>query len=96
MSRVKIKWYGRKYTNGLYDYIDKKEEDYANRLAKNARSICPVDTGKLKASIVSIKVKLMEYVVKSDVEYAKYVEYGSSNRPPQPYLRPALNRTKGI
>jgi len=93
---TKVKWYGRRYTRGLYNYVDRKENDYADRLKNNTKSICPVDSGALKASIKVEKQKEMEYRVQSDKDYAKYVEYGTATMAPQPYFRPALNRTKGL
>lgn len=59
----------------------------------HAKSICPVDTGRLRSSIdhqlgsdgASLFVR-----VGTDVEYAAYVELGTRRMSAQPYLTPAL------
>jgi len=54
-----------------------------------------VITGKLKNSIVDKKIDRATYEVSSDVEYAPYVEFGTSHSAPYPYFRPNINRLKG-
>lgn len=60
-----------------------------------AKRRCPVDTGRLRASIVS-KSTPEGIIVGSPVEYSLYVEYGTFNRDgsvkmyPQPFLFPAV------
>lgn len=54
---------------------------------------CPVDTGRLRSSIgrqVAVDQLGLVGIVGTDVEYAPYVEYGTSRSPAQPFLRPAL------
>ena len=41
------------------------------------RDLTPVDTGNLRNKISSINVRLMEWVVETNVEYASYVEFGT-------------------
>lgn len=58
-----------------------------------ARQLCPVDTGRLRSSIVHQVGKDDRgfYVdVGSNVVYAPFVEFGTFKQPAQPYLRPAL------
>lgn len=58
-----------------------------------ARELAPVDTGRLRASITHIPGRDGSgyYVdVGSNVEYAPFIEFGTSKQPAQPYLRPAL------
>lgn len=58
-----------------------------------ARKLCPVDTGRLRASIVSVPSKDSRgpYVdVGTNVDYAPFVEYGTQHSPAQPFMRPAL------
>lgn len=66
----------------------------ANRIERDAKSMAPVgETGNLRASIeneVESKRKAIIAEVGSNVEYAPYVEYGTSRMEAQPYLRPAL------
>lgn len=46
-------------------------------------------TGNLYDSLTAQQVSDMEYQVGSHVEYAPYVEYGTSHSRPYPYFRPA-------
>lgn len=56
---------------------------------KAARNMVPVDTGALKQSL-TLEVDTNVATVGSSLEYAPYVEYGTVNQAPQPYLQPAL------
>lgn len=54
---------------------------------------CPVDTGRLRSSItheVGRDGEGLVGTVGSNVEYAPYVEFGTSHNQAQPFLRPAL------
>lgn len=66
-----------------------------NRLAKQ---LCPVDTGRLRASIQisDFNPDVPSAVVGTNVEYAEYVEYGTSRQSAQPYMRPAAEEGKQI
>ena len=58
-------------------------EGYAKRLA-------PVDTGRLRNSISHTVEGTEAAVVGTNVEYAPYVELGTSKTGAQPYLRPSI------
>jgi len=58
----------------------------ADEVVGLARAYVPVDTGNLQASI-----QKGEGGVYSDVEYAPFVEYGTSDTPAQPFMRPAAD-----
>lgn len=53
-----------------------------------AKRRCPVDTGNLRNSIAHVADGDTAYVG-TDVEYAAYVELGTTRTRAQPYLRPA-------
>lgn len=53
-----------------------------------AKKICPVDTGRLRNSISHTQDGDNAYIG-TNVEYAPYVELGTSRMKAQPYLRPA-------
>ena len=56
----------------------------------NAKAICPVDTGRLRNSITNaIDTEANAVYIGTNVEYAPYVELGTSRRKPHPYLKPA-------
>lgn len=54
----------------------------------HAKAICPVDTGRLRNSITHTEDGTYAYIG-TNVEYAPYVELGTSRQKAQPYLRPA-------
>jgi len=84
---------------------DKKEEIQEKLLQIGleiegaAKRKCPVDTGRLRASINTKQQKGNTIQVGTNVEYAPYVEYGTEDMKAQPFLRPAfdeiLNKYKG-
>lgn len=58
-----------------------------------AKRLCPVDTGRLRASInwqLNSDVRGLVAIVGTDVNYAPYVELGTYRTAEQPFLRPAL------
>ena len=54
-----------------------------------AKRLCPVDTGRLRNSITHADDGEAEYIG-TNVEYAPYVELGTSRTRAQPYLKPAV------
>lgn len=56
---------------------------------RNAKLGCPVDTGRLRNSISHTNDKNTVYIG-TNVEYAAYVEMGTSRQDAQPYLEPAI------
>ena len=54
-----------------------------------ASDYCPVDTGRLRASI-SYDTDDDTMYLGTNVEYAPYVELGTVNMTEQPFLRPAI------
>lgn len=59
-----------------------------------AKSLAPVDTGKLRDSIDARPDGSMAWVVGPHTDYAAYVEYGTSRMAAQPYLTPATERQR--
>lgn len=65
----------------------------AEGYAKNA---CPVDTGRLRNSIThQVRPSEKSVYIGTNVEYAPYVELGTSRMKPQPFLRPAAADHEG-
>ncbi|MEM3737551.1 MAG: HK97 gp10 family phage protein [Candidatus Bathyarchaeia archaeon] len=62
----------------------------AERVVGNAKALAPVRTGHLMDSIRILGEGDLEVTVGSEVEYAGYVEYGTSRMPARPYLRSAI------
>ena len=55
-----------------------------------AKLICPVDTGTLRASIGVDEVTPEQAIIAPHTEYAEIVEFGYG-QPAQPYMRPAMD-----
>lgn len=56
-----------------------------------AKRLCPVDTGLLRNSITHAgSSDDTTAYVGTPVEYASYVEYGTSRTKPHPYIKPAV------
>lgn len=57
----------------------------------HAKDYCPVDTGRLRNSISNEHDEDSAYIG-TNVEYAAYVELGTSRRGAKPYLKPAVTQ----
>lgn len=65
----------------------------AIKVEASAKRICPVDTGRLRSSITHALTRDTQGLaadVGTNVEYAVFVELGTSRMPAKPFLRPAL------
>lgn len=70
--------------------IDRSLERIGMRAERHAKvEFVPVDTGRLKNSI-SHAVSGSKAIIGTNVEYAPYVELGTSRRSPHAFLRPAV------
>ena len=59
-----------------------------------AKAKCPFRTGNLRRSIHEELTSQTEVTIGTDVEYAVYVEKGTSKMVGRPYLKPALFESK--
>ena len=84
--------WGRLFESSLrraLEEVGQVAEGYAKRL-------CPVDPGRLCNSITHVTGYGAKAVYfGTNVEYARYVEMGTSRHKEQPYLRPAAQNTIG-
>jgi HK97 gp10 family phage protein len=67
----------------------------ALRIVRQAKQLAPVDTGRLRSSITAELIRSgrkPKAVVGTNVEYAPFVEFGTSKQPAQPFLRPAARQ----
>ena len=64
--------------------------EFAADVEKHMKGVVPVDTGKLRDSIKTEKVGNGYTVGPRGVEYAGYVENGTSRSPAQPYVAPTI------
>lgn len=65
---------------------------------RDAKIKTPVDTGRLRQSISheteNFGSENPAVIVGTNVDYAGYIEFGTSKQPAQPYLYPALTENK--
>lgn len=66
---------------------DEWQDEWSKKVADEMRSNAPVDTGRLRASI-----QPSSEGVRVGVDYAGFVEYGTSDTAPQPFAQPSVNR----
>jgi HK97 gp10 family phage protein len=78
--------------------------ELAEQIVEDARASCPVDTSSLRRSIryerdpdggVVIAAGgggVVNPRTRREVDYAAYVEFGTSRSPAQPFLQPALEK----
>lgn len=77
-------------SRGIVRAIDRALEEIGLAAEGYAKRKCPVDTGNLRNSITHAVDSAGDAVyVGTDVEYAPYVEMGTSRTAAQPFLRPA-------
>ena len=93
----RVLWYGVKLVQKINAENKKIMSKACLMVVRDAKKLCPVDTGRLRASITH-EIEGTTGRVGSNVEYARAVELGSEdpayNRRPQPYLRPALHKNE--
>lgn len=83
----------RELLEGTNGPIAKDLTRRAIKVEGQAKRLCPVDTGRLRASIthdVDKDDQGIYAMVGTDVHYGPYIELGTRFMRPQPYLRPAL------
>jgi HK97 gp10 family phage protein len=86
---------------GTDEAVEKTIEIACIKAMNRAAALSPVDSGLLRNSIsyktsesaqgdLSISPKKHEGYIGTNVEYARYVEYGTRRQVAQPFLRPAI------
>lgn len=66
-------------------------------LMDTAKSIVPVDTGRLRDSIdyqVTEDAQQITWIISPHTEYAEFVELGTYRQAAQPYMRPAWDENQ--
>lgn len=86
-----LEWFGNQALAMVRREAGKRLDAAGRAVTNRARELCPVDTGRLKASIHYVyRQDTMTLTIHADESYASYVEFGTSRQSAQPYLRPAL------
>lgn len=83
--------------NNLDKSAESTLEEGCNLIKAQAKQLSPVDDGDLRDSIdTRFESKGNEHIgyVYASQPYATYVELGTRNRPPQPYMYPAYQANK--
>ncbi len=78
------------------DFTEAVVRDVSMFVENKAKRYSPVDTGKLRASIQRVKLTRFSQQVQTGTEYARYVEYGTSDRREQSYMRIAGDEAQGL
>ena len=90
MSSVKITDNTAEALSALESAVQRGLEIIGGKAETYAKELCVVDTGNLRNSITHQTDPAEKAVaIGSNVEYAPYVEMGTSRMKAQPYLRPA-------
>lgn len=78
--------------DGIDSAIGVALEEIGLSAEKYAAKKCPVDTGNLRGSIThEVDAGDNAVYIGTNVEYAPYVELGTSRQKAQPFLRPAAS-----
>lgn len=101
MKPVKVVLVGLQAFKKATERVNKEVEQAARkqlvestiRIESDAKKEAPVDTGRLRSSIKR-EIEGDSARVYSDVEYASYVEWGTSTSPAQPFFQPAIERER--
>jgi len=74
----------------ITEELGKAVTDLVLIVEAEAKRLCPVDTGKLRASITPVIESWAAGFVGTNTSYAPHVEYGTRNAPAQAFLEPAF------
>ena len=89
-----VRWDGPDWKKRIADVGFRGVIECGLAIEAQARALAPFDTGRLRDSI-NTAVGRDEVIVGTNVEYAPYVEYGTSRSIAQPFLRPAVDLVSG-
>ena len=89
-----MEWYGDKVIQSVENAKRGGLEAASLIVEADATLRAPVDTGNLRSSITHKVVSDEEARVGTNVDYAPWVEGGTSKMAAQPFLRPALDENE--
>lgn len=91
-----IKWTDS-ITTQLEEDVKKLVKETSYQIELDAKALSPVDTTRLRSSIsTELSPDGLSGEVGTNVEYAAYVEYGTSKMESQPFLNPSFIKNKMI
>lgn len=87
---VKITDNSDKFLDALPEQIEQALTAIGLTAESYAKELCPVDTGRLRNSIThAVESGEKAVYIGTNVEYAAFVELGTSRMKARPYLKPA-------
>lgn len=90
---VKITDNSGEFLNALPEQLEQALIAIGLTAESYAKADCPVDTGRLRNSITNaVEVGEQSVYIGSNVEYAAFVELGTSRMKARPYLKPAATQ----
>jgi hypothetical protein len=92
---VRFEWKGSEAMTELYRRGEILVDGVADEVLYRAQAECPVDTGDLRDSGIKIYVGAGHRVVAFPLFYAPFVEFGTKDHAPNPFLRRAVYATQG-
>jgi len=92
MAKI-TKWRGKELEQLINKNMEKRLDKVGADLAGEVKKAAPVDTGKLRDSIIWQR-KNDTVVIAATAEYALYVEQGTRTTRPQPFLRNTLAKER--
>lgn len=98
-SKVKFTSNKRKCLSYFSSEVEKGIDRAAAYAVKQAKTLVPVDTGKLKASIKATTHVVGDKAISqisASMDYAAAVELGTRHQKAQPFLRPAISHTRQL
>ena len=90
---MSIKWHGKEVKKDMNRAIKAGLTASGMVVQSQAKLLCPVDTGRLRNSII-FKIKGHSAFVGTNVEYAPHIEYGTVKMPPKSFLRAAIDEQR--
>lgn len=89
---MEIKSHKKEIQEAFDNQIEKALTIIGMTAERYAVEACPVQTGNLREHITNFpQPSEKAVIVGTNVEYAPYVELGTSRQTPQPFLRPAAS-----
>lgn len=83
----------------VLEHLEEAMETAVLLVESTAKELAPVDTGRLRSSIASevrrVASDTIKGIIGTDVEYAKFQEFGTSKMDANPFLRPAIETHRG-
>ncbi|HYG68512.1 MAG TPA: HK97-gp10 family putative phage morphogenesis protein [Anaeromyxobacteraceae bacterium] len=79
-----------RFSSRIAERVGQETLESAQRIERTAKSLAPVDTGRLRASIEAVREGRTSAVLRVGAPYGAFVEYGTRWNRAQPFLRPAV------